>query len=93
MSNTLLADLDMPVEIRCLGCKPLQPLEPRQVFVAKCAACLRKDWRSSEPLPRCSDCNQPIYGTPHLAGDLGHDDDSGPVPVVTICEHCKEARG
>ena len=41
---------------------------------------------------RCADCNCIIEGNPNLAGDLGHDDDYGPVPVVGICDDCLEDR-
>ncbi len=41
---------------------------------------------------RCADCNCIIEGNPNLAGDLGHDDDYGPVPTVTICDDCMEDR-
>lgn len=46
----------------------------------------------TDELPICADCDQPIEGTPHLAGDLGHDDAYGPVPTVTICSDCLESR-
>lgn len=41
---------------------------------------------------RCADCSCVIDGNPNLAGDLGHDDDYGPVPVVGICDDCLEDR-
>lgn len=41
---------------------------------------------------KCFDCNCDIEGAPQLAGDIGHDDDYGPVPVVAICADCLERR-
>ena len=46
----------------------------------------------AEKTLRCADCNCIIEGNPNLAGDLGHDDDYGPVPVVGICDDCLEDR-